>query len=151
MSLKKGDIIKILLNSYETMFFIFSQTVHAPEDLEQQAYQGNAHGSQKQQGMKGISLKSVVEERTPGYQYEKGKGNGPEKYYCRQYIPHSFYMKIVENQWDQIKSGDEDHILLHAGISKAGAFSCRRSHRYRQKSKLISQQCSQGPFSDRIF
>ena len=144
-------MIKILLNSYEFLFFSFSKTVHAPKDLEQQAYQGNSHGSQKQKRIKGISLKSVVEERTPGYQYEKGKGNGPENYHCRQYIPHSFYMKIIENQWDQIKSGDEDHILPHAGISKAGAFSCCRSHRYRQKSKLISQQCSQGPFSDRIF
>lgn len=144
-------MIKILLNSCEFLFFSFSKTVHAPEDLEQQAYQGNAHGSQKQQGMKGISLKSVVEERAPGYQYEKGKGNGPENYHCSQYIPHSFYMKTIENQRYQIKSGDEDHILPHAGLSKAGAFSCCRSHRYRQKSKLISQQCSQGPFSDRIF
>lgn len=67
-------MIKILLNSCEFLFFSFSKTVHAPEDLEQQAYQGNAHGSQKQQGMKGISLKSVVEERAPGYQYEKGRG-----------------------------------------------------------------------------
>lgn len=144
-------MIKILLNSCEFLFFSFSKTVHAPKDLEQQAYQGNSHGSQKQMRIKGISLKSVVEERAPGYQYEKGKGNGPENYHCRQYIPHSFYMKTIENQRYQIKSGDEDHILPHAGISKAGAFSCRRSHRYRQKSKLISQQCSQGPFSDRIF
>ena len=144
-------MIKILLNSCEFLFSSFSKTVHAPKDLEQQAYQGNSHGSQKQMRIKGISLKSVVEERAPGYQYEKGKGNGPENYHCRQYIPHSFYMKTIENQRYQIKSGDEDHILPHAGISKAGAFSCRRSHRYRQKSKLISQQCSQGPFSDRIF
>ena len=144
-------MIKILLNSCEFLFSSFSKTVHAPKDLEQQAYQGNSHGSQKQMRIKGISLKSVVEERAPGYQYEKGKGNGPENYHCRQYIPHSFYMKTIENQRYQIKSGDEDHILPHAGISKAGAFSCCRSHRYRQKSKLISQQCSQGPFSDRIF
>ena len=60
-------------------------------------------------------------------------------------------MKTIENQRYQIKSGDEDHILPHAGLSKAGAFSCCRSHRYRQKSKLISQQCSQVHFPIEFF
>lgn len=122
-------MIKILLNSYEFLFLSFPQTVYAPEDLKQQAYQSNPHGSQKHQGMKGIPLKPVVKQRTPGYQYEKGKGNGPENHHCRQDIPHKFYMKIIEKQRDQIKSGDEDHILPHAGISKAGAFSCHRGER----------------------
>ena len=54
-------------------FFFFPQAVYTPEDLKKQVYQGNANGSQKYQGMKGISLQSIVEERAPGYQYEKGK------------------------------------------------------------------------------
>ena len=111
-------------------FFFFPQAVYTPKDLKKQVYQGNANGSQKYQGMKGISLQSIVEERAPGYQYEKGKGDGPENYHGRQDIAHSFYMEIIENQGDQIKCSDKDHILPHVRISKSSTFSRHRSQGY---------------------